>query len=235
MKNRANTLFCFSPPAMMATFVIELWLAIYTLLRYKSSTARHLTVALLAFLAIFQLAEYNTCGRLGLQAAAWSSIGFVAITFLPPLAIHLIQVISKRGHALLHWLAYASAVPWLVLFAHSSTFSGHVCAGNYAIFQLSSHYGGIYFLYYYFWLFVGLGMALFFAFQSKKQITQQALILQAVGYLVFLLPSAVTNTLKPSTIDGLPSILCGFAVLYALILVFGILPHQGAKRRALDK
>ena len=67
-------------------------------------------------------------------------------------------------------------------------------------------------------------MALYFAFYSKKRI-QEALILQAVGYLVFLLPTAVTNTVQPSTISALPSIMCGFAVFYALILVFGILPR----------
>ncbi len=214
---------------MLATFIIELALALYALIRYKSNIARNLSIALLVLLAVFQLAEYNTCDRFGLQAAAWSSIGFAAITLLPPLAIHLIQVISNRGPKLLHWAAYATAAPWMVLFIHPSTFSGHECAGNYAIFQLASHYGGAYFLYYYFWLFVGLGLALFFAFQAKKATVQESLILQAVGYLVFVLPTAITNTLKPSTIDGLPSILCGFAVLYAIILVFGILPRQATK------
>jgi len=224
-----DKLYCFSPPAMLATFIIELVLAAYTLIRYKSNLVRNLAVALLVCLAVFQLAEYNTCGRFKLQAAAWSSIGFVAITLLPPLAIHLIQAISKRGHTLIHWLAYASAIPWLIFFVKPSTFSSHVCAGNYAIFQLATHYGGYYFAYYYFWLFTGLGMCLYFAFKSAKKMTQEALILQAVGYLVFLLPTAMTNTLKPSTISGLPSIMCGFAILYALFLVFGILPRQAAK------
>jgi hypothetical protein len=220
-----GNLYCFSPPAMLATFIIELILAVYTLIRYKSSLVRNLSVGLLICLAIFQLAEYNTCGRFGIQAAAWSSIGFVAITLLPPLAVHLIQAMSKRGLKLIHWLAYASSVPWLIFFVQPSTFSGHVCAGNYAIFQLADHFGGWYFAYYYLWLFVGLGMALFFAFSAKKKM-QEALILQTVGYLVFLLPTALTNTVKPSTIAGLPSIMCGFAVLYALILVFGILPRH---------
>lgn|SRR3989344_8911659 len=224
MRERTNTFYCFSPPAMLATFIIEIVLLIITIVRYKSSLVRNITIALLAFLAIFQLAEYNICGRFGFDAAAWSSIGFIAITVLPPLAIHLIQTISKRGHSLVYWMAYATAVPWLVFFVRSQTFSGHVCAGNYAIFQLANNYGGWYFIYYYFWLFLGLGMALYFAFYSKKRI-QEALILQAVGYLVFLLPTAVTNTVQPSTISALPSIMCGFAVFYALILVFGILPR----------
>lgn len=216
---------------MLATFIIELALAGYTLVRYKSTLVRNLAIALLTFLAIFQLSEYNTCDRFGLQAAAWSSIGFVAITLLPPLAVHLIQAISKRGHILIHWAAYATAVPWLIFFVRPETFSGHVCAGNYAIFQLANNYGGWYFTYYYFWLLFGLGMSFYFAFTATKKHLQQALILQAVGYLVFLLPTAITNTVRPSTISGLPSIMCGFAIIYAIILVFGILPLHADKSR----
>ncbi len=220
---------------MVATFIIELVLAGYTLIRYKSNLVRNLAIILLVLLAIFQLAEFNTCGRFGLQAAAWSSIGFVAITLLPPFAIHLTQAISRKGHPQIHWLAYATSVPWLIFFIKPSTFSGHVCAGNYAIFQLASHYGGFYFAYYYFWLFIGIGLALVYAFKSSKNSIRESLILQATGYLVFLLPTALTNTVKPSTIAGLPSIMCGFALLYALILIFGILPRQSTKVRILDK
>lgn len=211
---------------MLATFVVELALAVYLLIRYKSNKVRNLSVALLTLLAIFQLAEFNTCGRFGVEGVAWSGIGFVAITLLPPLAIHLIQVISRRGHAIIHWFAYITAVPWLVFFVRPQTFSGHVCAGNYAIFQLANNYGGWYFTYYYFWLLLGLSMALYFAFNAKTRV-MQALLLQVAGYLLFFIPTAVTNTIKPSTIMGLPSIMCGFAVIYAVVLVFGILPRAG--------
>ena len=60
-KFRKPKLYCFSPPVMIATFVIEVSLAIYTLWRYKLNPVTRLTVALLVCLAIFQLAEYNVC------------------------------------------------------------------------------------------------------------------------------------------------------------------------------
>jgi Na+-driven multidrug efflux pump len=78
--------------------------------------------------------------------------------------------------------------------------------------------------YYYFWLFVGIGMALYFSLHGLQRI-REALILQVFGYLTFILPTAIVNTLNPKTISGIPSIMCGFAVLYALILVFGIVPR----------
>ena len=59
---------------------------------------------------------------------------------------------------------------------------------------------------------------------------RQALILQVVGFLSFLLPTGIVNTINPKTIEGLPSIMCGFAVIYAFILVFGIVPLTITKR-----
>ena len=107
---------------------------------------------------------------------------------------------------------------------NKDAFAGHVCAGNYAIFQLTPRLGGLYFGYYYLWLFIGIGLSLYFSIKARMLI-RQALILQAMGFLVFVLPTGIVNDLNPQTISGIPSIMCGFAVLYALILVFAILPR----------
>ena len=64
---------------MIATAVIELGLLLYTLVRYKLTLIVRLIMAILFFLAAFQIAEYNVCGGMGLQAQAWSRIGFMVI------------------------------------------------------------------------------------------------------------------------------------------------------------
>ena len=46
-----------------------------------------------------------------------------------------------------------------------------------------------------------------------------------IGYLIFLVPTALANSIKPSTRRGIPSIMCGFAVLFALIMTLYILPR----------
>jgi hypothetical protein len=210
---------------MVATMVIEVSLLIYTLWHDKLNTLSRLVIAILFFLALFQLSEYNVCGGEGINAATWSRIGFAAITMLPAFGTHLIQVISKHRWRFITWLAYATAILWEGVFLlGNKAFSGHVCAGNYVIFQLKNDVGFWYFGYYYAWLFIGIGLSLYLAHKMKNHNVRKALILQATGYLVFLLPTTIANTLKPSTVSGIPSIMCGFAVLYALILVFGILP-----------
>ena len=71
------------------------------------TTLTRLTAATLALLALFQLCEFHVC-RSGWIAGTWSRIGFIAITMLPPLGIHIIQNISKRGWRGITWIAYTS-------------------------------------------------------------------------------------------------------------------------------
>lgn len=230
MKSKQTTFYCFSPPVMMASFAIEIGLLIYAVIRFKMSVAVRLASAILFLLALFQLAEYNVCGGMGASAAAWSRVGYAAITLLPPLGIHLIQVIAKRNWPIITWLAYLTAAAWVLIFGFSqSAFSGHVCAGNYIIFQLNTSLNYWFYAYYYGWLLAGVYMSTYFAFKAKKTV-RKALMLLLVGYFIFLVPTTVVNTLDPQTTDGIPSIMCGFAVMFAFILAFGILPLTGKRR-----
>ncbi len=230
MKKTGTTLYCFSPPVMIATFIIELATLLYTVIRYRFTPLTRVIAVILLLLAVFQLAEYNVCGNLGLSADAWSRIGYVAITLLPALSIHLIMIVSRRHWQWLVWLSYLTAAGFALLFGLSqSAFANHVCSGNYVIFHLVGSVGRIYFVYYYAWLIIGIFLGLYLSVNASKKI-RTALILQVVGYLSFLLPTAVVNTVNPRTISGIPSIMCGFAIIYALILVFGVAPLMLPKR-----
>lgn len=225
MKKYTNKLGCFSPPVMLATFIIEIGLIFVTAVRYKASKITRMGAALLLFLALFQLAEYNVCGRFGLSAAVWSTVGFMSITALPPFCIFFIHAITKRVPKKILLFTAGLWLAWELMFLWSGIFAGHECAGNYAIFQIRPGFAIAYFMYYYFLLFLGIGLCIRLMVQVKTSRMRRALAWQIVGYLSFILPTAITNTVSPSTIAGLPSIMCGFAILYAVIIVFGILPH----------
>ena len=188
------------------------------------TTITRVVIATLGLLALFQLSEFTVCGATHWSAAIWSRIGFMAITMLPPVGIHLIHGIRGKGQNILVWVAYATGIAFALIFGLSpSAFEGHVCAGNYAIFQLANGVGGLYGFYYYGWLFVGILLSYLYGRHAKEQI-RRALTYQVFGYLVFLLPTGVVNAVNPQTIQGIPSIMCGFAVLYAIVLTFGIAP-----------
>jgi hypothetical protein len=232
MKNTKSTQFnCFSPPVMLITLIIELGSALYVLWRYKMTVATRLIVGLLLGLGTFQLAEYFVC-TLNPHAETWSRVGFVAITTLPAFGTHLMHVLADKPKRKAVALAYASMVGFSVFFVtYSGAFTGHQCQGNYVIFQLGSKIGGTYALaYYYPWLLFGIIMGARWANELMSQGKKSLKRLQAVrglivGYLVFIIPCAIWNTLDAASRPAIPSIMCGFAVLLALILVFYILPR----------
>ena len=236
MRHKKSTVFfCFPPPVMIATAVIELGLLLYTLVRYKLTLIVRLIMAILFFLAAFQIAEYNVCGGMGLQAQAWSRIGFMVIATLPALGVQTILAIAKASMVWLEVLAWAAAGYWIVLFGLSNNaFSGYKCGGNYIIFQIRNSYGLWYGIHYYFWLFVGIGLALWLAGKAHGKI-KQALNWFVIGYGVFIIPTAVVNTLNPQTTAGLPSILCGFAVVFAVLLGVKITPLVATTKRLTNK
>lgn len=212
---------------MLVTFIIEIGLFLWVFGKWSAkSTANRLVLAILFFLALFQLAEYNVCGRFNIDALTWSRIGFVSITMLPPLGMHLVYVLAGKKERVLAWLSYLMGAVFIYIFAFSSVaFNSHVCAGNYAIFQLNAdmHLGGMYFTYYYGWLFMAMAFAALYA-KGVKKTQARALWYVIAGYCFFLIPTTVVNMVKPETMSGIPSVMCGFAVTWALVLVFGILP-----------
>ncbi len=222
---------------MLATFIIEICLAAYTLWRYRLDTIARLTIATLGFLALFQISEYFVCGGAGMTAQGWAKVGYISITFLPPLGLHMLHVLAVKPQRKLVGVGYATALGFITYFlAYSGAFAGYQCTGNYVIFQLAVHSGLAYGIYYYGWLLTVLTLAYRWLGELKERTKiikkrYQTVAALAVGYLVFLVPTAIANTVKPETRQGIPSIMCGFAVLFALILALYIMPRIGRLRK----
>jgi hypothetical protein len=234
-KHSSVTFNCFSPPVMLATMIVETILIIYTLFRYKLSSVGRLAVLSLISLAVFQLSEYFVCTGFGLRAEQWSRLGFILITALPALGIHLLHVLAGKKSRVFVYMAYAFMTAFMVFFlTYHAAFIGHQCTGNYVIFQLGTFTTVLYSIYYYGLLVAGIATGIRWANQLKvkgKAFYDQLQTIRAliIGYLVFLVPTALVYSIKPSARRGIPSIMCGFAVIYALILTMYILPRSKAK------
>ncbi|MDO4773537.1 MAG: histidine kinase N-terminal 7TM domain-containing protein [Candidatus Saccharibacteria bacterium] len=231
---------CFSPPVMIATFAIEIILAVHTLWRYKLNPVSRVAAVLLVCLATFQLAEYNVCeGTTLLDSAGWARLGYVAITLLPPLGIHLIARMTgdtRRWPILGAYGLGAIFVSYFLL--ATGGISAGACLGNYVIFEQGHGTSLWYGIYYYGLLFAGI----YYAYAMSQQATpsiKRALWSLIAGYAAFMAPTTLVNIIDPSTIAGIPSIMCGFAVILALILSGFVLPEwhgirtvQAVRRRA---
>jgi hypothetical protein len=224
---------------MIATMMIETALGFYTLLRYKLTPAVRLSAVVLFMLALFQLAEYFVCtGSVG-HGIFWSRIGFAAITTLPVLGLHLMHKVANKPVGKLVYTAYASMAAFVVYFlASPNVFDNYQCTGNYVIFRLRPGAGGPYWLFYMGW--IGLSMILGGKWANKFMREGKTRKLKAirgliVGWLTFLVPTAIANIVSPATRDGIPSVMCGFAVLFALTLALYILPKIAEDNTNLTK
>lgn len=215
---------------MLATFFIEVFLIVYTLWRYKLTNVTKLVIAIFGLLASFQLAEYMICGGLGMSGDMWARLGFIVITLLPPLGIHLAVTIAGGKHKLLTMLGYGLAALFAAFFmVVTSSVEHKLCGGNYVIFDMPNSMDIVYGVYYYGLLIVGTVYSFIQASKSKKK-TKVALRSLAIGYLVFLVPTTAANLTNASTIGAIPSIMCGFAILLALVLAFWVLPNAAELR-----
>lgn len=221
--------------------LIELALVAYTIGRYKLNSVSRLVILLLVALATFQLAEFYVCTGYEGNIGAWSRLGFVAITTLPPLGVHLMHVLAGNKHRQLVIACYGAMAAFIGYFLfYEAAFSGHKCTGNYVIFQLGEHAGGWYSVYYFGLLLIGVIQGLRWIEVVKHTVKNSKRQVQAMqgliaGYFVFLIPTAIANSVDPSTRRGIPSIMCGFAVLLALILVLYIMPRAGQLKSHASK
>lgn len=226
MKRPSTTLYCFSPPVMLATLIIEISAALYIVWRYQLTPITRIATVMLLCLATFQGAEYMVCGGLGVEPGLWSKLGYSAITLLPPLGIHLILTITGVKKPLLVGTAYASAVGFVAYFALlTGAISGQTCYANYVVFSGANVFASwVYAIYYYGWLLVGVALAFALAKHESRRHIKSALSWLGLGYLSFLIPTTLVNIVDPSTISGIPSIMCGFAVILAVFLTIRVVP-----------
>ena len=151
------TLYCFSPPVMIATFAIEIVLAAYTFLRYRAGRFGRTAAAILVLLALFQLSEYQVCG--GSYAILWSRIGLGAITILPVLGLYLVSLINRETTFLR--LGYALAVMFAIVFVVApKNIVGSYCGGNYIVFSGPEELYRFYAVYYFSFLILAVWDAL---------------------------------------------------------------------------
>lgn len=231
LKNK-NTLYCFSPPVMIATFAVETGLAMYTIWKYRTWMLSRLVVAVLGCLAIFQLAEYMVCqGALGMSSIDWARLGFVSLSFLPPLGFHVASELTGRPVGRNVQAGYVLAAVFSSYFLLSTQgIGGSICAGNYVIFHLAPHAVKAFTLYYYSFLVLGLVLSVKWSRAAKDLHTASALKGLGTGYATFMVPTVAANIVNPSTVAGVPSIMCGFAVTLAFVLVFWVLPQHVQSR-----
>jgi hypothetical protein len=226
-----QTLYCFSPPVMIATFTIEIILAIIVFVRYHATRFGKTAGFVLVLLAIFQFAEYRICTTAGNIPLLWSRIGFVSITLLPLSGVYLVSLVSHKQHFLK--LGYASAAAFVAYFTFvPKSITGAICGGNYVIFNTSNDLYRLYGFYYLGFLLLGIWESVEKIASLKRRTTAKK-VLQwlIVGYLSFMGPMGLGYIFFPVIRNSAASIMCGFALTFAFILALKIVPAYNRTHR----
>ncbi len=224
---RPLTLNCFSPEVILATFLVETALAAYAFLRYRSTRIGRRAALFLALLALFQLGELMICR--GAPPEVWARVAFMATAFLPVLGLDFVGMLSGRQRPL--GLGYAVASTFALAFAFTpGAATVAACTGRFVTFGgFSPGFDMLYGVYYVAVLFLGVGL-------TARALRERAGNLPALrwllaGYLSFLVPAIGLYILVVTSRPGFVSILCGFAVIVAVIGTFRVLPLAHAGRR----
>lgn len=217
-----NKLYCFTPEIALATFIVESLLAIYVFIKHRTSKVGRLTIVSLTFLALFQLSEYLICA--GFNNKFWYLVGWLSITLLPSLGLHLVSVITSRD--LFHKYFYFIGFVFMgVMIFYDGLLVSAYCAGNYIIFTSTSPLlEELYKFYYYLGLILVVVGSVWSNEKGLSELDKKLLCYMVIGYLSFMVPTAIILYLPPFGLHSLPSVLCGFAVIFAFILTFFIVP-----------
>ena len=220
-KHKSLTLYCFTPLATLITFFIEILLAAYVLFRYKMNPFVRISVLILIFLGLFQLSEYEIC-QTDFQEI-FTKIGYISITLLPALGLNLVNLATKKNIWTSIGYILSGIFSFVIIFV-PDIFMSTTCPGKFVIFTNLPAFNIIYTIYYY--GFLAVGSIILFQNIIKNSPRKELYIWMLLGYGSFVVPTTVLYIIEKFTLSGVVSIMCGFAILFAIILVFKILPLQ---------
>jgi hypothetical protein len=211
----------------LLTFIIEISFALYVFFKYKATTFTRLCVITLGALGVFQLSEFLICTTPFVDE--FMKVGYVCITLLPTLGLHIAYTITKKGKTItiLSYVACALLLFCLLIFPKVAYLT--TCNPNYVSFKTNSVYGFFHYLYYGVFMLAGILVLLYSIFKTKGH--HKAEWWMIISYLVFTIPATALLYLKVIEDISLPSVMCGFAILTALIFVLKIIPINAKKKK----
>jgi len=212
----------YSPILAILTAIFEILAVVWALIGPGRRPIIYTSAALLFILASYQIFEVIIC-TVPKPIPFLPHLAFIIITWLPPTGLLLISKLKSSKNRVTNlsvWLMYALAiiiVLWISLDQHFVTET--ICTIVFARYSNPIPQFVLYCVFY--WLGL-LGMVILSAFgvlfepdSHCRLLLKQVLI----GTLVFVIPSLFTLQFIPVKEGAAPSILCHYALLFAVFLV----------------
>jgi len=207
---------------------LELIFLINLLIFSEKNKLNRVIIAIVFLLFSYQSIEYLICG-LGLSGSFMAYLAFVDITFLPPLNLFFILKLFRNKSKLVP-LIFLPALFFVIYYSIViSEFEAVKCTVLYATYNYTL--GDIYGFFYYLSLLAAFILIIKNMNRTKEQKFPISLKYLFYGHLSLIIPVGIAFTLLSLGYGGLrdsiESILCKFAFLYCLVLVyFGLFNKQ---------
>jgi len=215
----------YSPVLAVATAAFEIVVAAWALGRVRRSHDERsvllTTSAILLLLAAYQLAEVAICADVT-AAGFGPRLAFIIVTWLPPLDLLLIAQLRKprsrvtSGAAYAMLAAAAGMVVWISVDRSFATAS--VCNAVYARYVHAMPRFFIYSSFYWVGLLEMVLLSGYGALACRDKRRRGQLMQLFVGTLAFVVPSIALSWFVPPARGALPSIMCHFALVFAVCL-----------------
>jgi len=161
---------------------------------------------------------------ISLDANFWGRFGFLAYNILPALGLHFAYSLTNRKNLSIY-LVYSFPIFFGLIAVLSKDFVARVeCSTIYIIVDhsWSVMWGNIYGLYYAFFI-VLTALVFLDAIKTEKNKQQKKIFkVGLIGILAFTVPTFILVMIFPALNIAFPSILCEFAVLFAIFLFYMI-------------
>ena len=213
---------CFTPIVSLSTAIIEWILATILIVFFKKTNLRIYFAGLIYVLGLYQYTEFMLCTT-G-YPLLWAKIGFITYTFLPAMALHSVLRVLKRNAKLI-WIYLIPILTSLIAIITSNFIASAECTSLFVqvrivlmeqsgIIQNMAYW--IYMLYYFGFLVIALGFILKDYFRQRSKIKKEIEIVEIVGAFMMLGPTLLLVVILPYLDARFPSILCGFAIFFAI-------------------
>ncbi len=218
---------CYNPTISLTTAIIEWILAIIIPWKYPKNRVRYFSSFLMFFMGLYQFTEFMLC-KTG-QTDLWIRIGFMAYSLLPAIGLHTTLHYFKIKYNIF-WI-YIIPTVYIIGAATTTKFVTEgkchdifVTARN--IFSnistpFTSVRFGIYTAYYFSFILAACIVSIRAYMREKNSKKQKILLAFPMATFLMSFPTFILIVLFPALNLQFPSVLCHFALLFALMIFIG--------------
>ncbi len=210
---------CFAPYISLSTFIIEFLLALYFFLKNPRDNLNRVISLVSFLLGLYQLNEFLICTT---SVPVFTVLAMNVTALLPALAISYALIVWRKKIKLYwHILIYLPAIFFIVMFSIMDFY--HISAQCMSVFiqypptGLIGQFYGTYYLSY----IVGAVIMFHLSSSDAKNIKEKRMSqLGMLGMFIFTIPTFIFLIFLPALRIRFASILCEFALLLAIQLIF---------------